>query len=167
MLSHTDKIIIIIIGIVRTKKLKIIHFIIFKYKNCVWYCIIVSHCCVRIATGYSVSNGYSDINGLLSVSNGYFDVNGLLSVSNGYSDSNGLLSVINALFSDSNGWLLSWAASLSSVIITGLCRCTKYVPQADAMQSEALIGQLAAASHRMIVLKRRALVEHFKFRQRS
>ena len=26
---------------------------------------------------------------------------------------------------------LSWAASLSSVIIIGLCRCTEYVPQAD------------------------------------
>ena len=62
---------------------------------------------------------------------------------------------------------MSWVAPLSSVIIIGLCRCTEYVPQADAMQSEALIGQSAPASHRMIVLERRALVEHFKFRQRS
>ena len=27
---------------------------------------------------------------------------------------------------------MSWAASLSSVIIIGLCRCTDYMPQADA-----------------------------------
>ena len=44
---------------------------------------------------------------------------------------------------------LSWDASLSGVIIIGLCRCTEYVPQADAMLSEALIGQSAPASHRM------------------
>ena len=69
--------------------------------------------------------------------------------------------IVYVLVSTSGQWLKiieregcvvgSIISTLSRVIIIGLCRCTEYVSQADAMQSEALIGQSAPASHRMIV----------------
>ena len=63
-------------------------------------------------------------------------------------------------------WSLSWAASLSSIIIIGFCRWKQYVHELMPIQSEALIGESAPAAPRMIVLERRALVERLQFRQR-